>query len=174
VLTWHFWPLQKRREPLPILPSASQRYICAPSPGIRSQIQFCCRVRTPKPSSQPILQCKKSLSPPTPHISPLKCPHSQVLVQPRSAHSDSSSTSARRQAGSKDHGQRLLQILSFAGRQPPAAGLCFRPAIALRWEVLSPGPDQVMTRAGVQGLGLCPGRGDDQSGKKLMPLPVGS
>lgn len=38
VLTWHFGP--QRRKLLPIFPSASQRYMCAPPPGTSSQIRF--------------------------------------------------------------------------------------------------------------------------------------
>lgn len=125
------------------LPSAFQGCTCAPTRGVGSQIQFC--HRTPKIS-----------------FLPPKRPSPQLPVQPQED-----------QLGTRLGAKTLTGVCCRASGLAGGSGAELWASTPLLCELLCPGHDRGLTRTRAQGLGLCPGKEDDQRGKKPVPLPFG-
>lgn len=176
MLTWHFWPLQKKAIAHPSF-SLPKIRMCTPT-GYTFPSLVCCRVRPPKPSSQLILQPKESHVCVPPHSS---SPKNALIPRFWCSHAALTPTAQARQLGARLGAKITARVCSrssalLAGSSPQrgcASGQAHPSRANSSAQDLTGGRDRGMTRAGVQGLGLCPGREDDQRGKKVMPLPAG-
>lgn len=152
--------------------------MCTPS-GYKFSNPVLLQGRSPQnPLPNRFCSVRKVSCPPPPTVFPPKMPfiprfwYSHVVLTP---------TARARQLGARLGPKIMARVCSrssalLAG-SPPQWGCASGQAHPSRancsaWD-LTWGRDRGMTYVRVQGLGLCPGRGDDQRGKNLMPLPVG-
>lgn len=149
-------------------------------PGYKYPGQFWCKIESSNPLAYRLCSVRKisHLSHPA-FFSPPKCPSFQcsgasTLCLPQ-RHQLVSLAPSWGQWSQPGFVSRSPVLLAGSSQQPGSASEQAQPSHpkSSAWD-LTRGHDRGMTRAGAQGLGLCPGRGDDRRGKKLMPLPAGS